>query len=69
MTHMKSNILLSKFQHGFIKGCSCTTHLLTPSTVDVIYFDFAKAFDTIPHSRLVINLHGYGIHCAAAEWV
>ena len=77
---MNSNNLFSKCQHGFIKNHSCTTNLLTAldqwtdaidqgSAVDVIYFDFAKAFDTVPHSRLLNKIHGYGIHCKAAEWV
>ena len=37
--------------------------------MDVIYFDFAKSFDTVPHSRLLNKLQGYGIHGKAAEWV
>ena len=75
--HMNSNNLFSKCQHGFIKNRSCTTNLLTAldqwtdaidqgSAVDVIYFDFAKAFDTVPHSRLLNKLQGYGIHGKAA---
>ena len=78
--HMNSNNLFSNCQHGFIKNRSCTTNLLTAldqwtdaidqgSAVDVIYFDFAKAFDTVPHSRLLNKLQGYGIHGKAAEWV
>ena len=78
--HINSNNLFSKFQHGFIKNRSCTTYLLTAfdhwtnaivqgSAMDVIYFDFAKAFDTVPHSRLLTKLQGHGIHGKAAEWV
>ena len=36
---------------------------------DVIYFDFATAFDTVPHSCLLTKLQGYGIRCKAAECV
>ena len=29
--------------------------------MDAIYFEFAKAFDTVPHQRLLVKLAGYGI--------
>ncbi|MEW8546049.1 MAG: hypothetical protein AB2693_21205 [Candidatus Thiodiazotropha sp.] len=59
-------------QHGFIKGKSCVTQLLefieevTESIdrgdeVDVIYLDFYKAFDKVPHRRLLEKVEGYGI--------
>lgn len=61
MNHMYENELLSEHQHGFVRNKSCTTNLLealdyltwnewqrTPS--DVVFLDFAKAFDTVPHS-------------------
>ena len=52
-------------QHGFLKRKSCTTNLLSftnsialslheKTGVDVVYFDFAKAFDTVPHD-LILN--------------
>ena len=78
--HMNLNNIFSKCQHGFIKNRSCITNLLTAldhwsdaidqgSAVDVIYFDFAKAFDTVPYSRLLTILQGYVIYGKAAEWV
>ena len=71
--HMTENNLLSKAQHGFIKGKSCVTQLLefleditqaidNGDDVDIIYLDFCKAFDKVPHKRLLQKLHGYGIH-------
>ena len=70
--HMKENDLFSKAQHGFIKGKSCVTQLLefleditqaidNGEDVDVVYLDFCKAFDKVPHKRLLKKLHGYGI--------
>ena len=72
MEHLINNNLLSKFQHGFIKARSCTTQLLAVlddwtdviehgENVDAIYLDYAKAFDTVPHKRLLAKLYGYGI--------
>ena len=50
-------------QHGFIKGKSCNIQLLeflenltealdAGKDVDVIYLNFQKAFDKVPHKRL-----------------
>ena len=51
-------------EHGFLKAKSCLTNLLCfleeitkwvddGSPVDVIYLDFQKAFDKVPHQRLI----------------
>ena len=39
------------------------------NVVDVIYFDFAKAFDTVPHRRLIKKLQSYGIQNQVLEWI
>ena len=65
MKHMWENKLLSDYQ-----GCSCTSQLLADleawtcildsgNAVDAIYLDFRKAFDTVPHKRLLAKLEGY----------
>jgi len=64
--HLTSNNLLSDSQHGFLPKRSCTTQHLAAveywtnkiqqgQPVDVLYFDFKKAFDKVPHERLLIN--------------
>ena len=35
--------------------------------VEIVYFEFMKAFDTVPFERLVNKLHSYGIHGAHPE--
>lgn len=37
--------------------------------VDVIYMDFSKAFDRVPHLRLVRKLHAHGIGRKVADWI
>ena len=70
--HMTKNNLFSSEQHGFISGKSCTTQLLkfledltqaldNGKDVDVIFLDFCKAFDKVPHRRLLKKLWAYGI--------
>ena len=37
--------------------------------VDIVFLDFAKAFDTVPHSRLLVKLKGYGICDQLVNWI
>ena len=37
--------------------------------VDIIYLDFKKAFDKVPHKRLLQKLWGYGIRGAVHSWI
>ena len=37
--------------------------------MDTVYLDFAKAFNTVLHQRLLNKLHGYGIRSKAHEWI
>ena len=74
--HLAENNLFAAEQHGFITGKSCTTQLLeymedvtNGSDVDVIDLDFCKAFDRVPHTRLLPKLHGYGIRGSLYDWI
>ena len=78
--HLLSNDLLYKDQYGFTKGRSTVTQLLTTvhdwmgeidqgNPVDAVYLDLRKAFDTVPHLRLINKLKGYGINGGILSWI
>ena len=77
---LQENQLLAKEQHGFVPRRSCTTNLLESADLltkvmsergwmDVLYLDFAKAFDTVPHRRLLVKLEAYGIGGSILRWI
>ena len=72
MQHLLVNKMLSNSQYGFIKGRSTMLqllHLLDKWTeyleqggqIDAVYTDFEKAFDKVPHKRLISKLKSYGL--------
>ena len=76
--HMKDNDQLSDKQFGFIKGRSTVLQLLkvldswtetleNGGCIDVVYF--MKAFDKVPHRRLIGKLQSYGIKGNILDWV
>ena len=80
VSHMTTNNLFSVHQHGFMAGKSCVTQLLEfleyltealdqGKDVDIIYLDFCKAFDKVPHKRLLKKMYNYGITGKVHQWV
>ena len=71
VAHLTSNNLLSSKQFGSISGRSTVTQLLTylDKCIDAIYFDFQKAFDTVPHRRLMGKLQSYGVKRLILTWI
>ena len=72
--------LINTSQHGFLKARSCLTNLLCfleeitkwvddRSPVDVVYLDFQKAFDKVPHQRLLFKLKAHGIGNDVITWI
>lgn len=72
--------LICTNQHGFRKGFSCETQLFefvtnlhenihSSKTTDAIFIDFAKAFDTVPHQRLLYKLTQFNIHPVIIQWI
>ena len=47
----------------------CADSISESKVVDIIYYDFAKAFDTVPHRRLLKKLDAYGIRGLALDWI
>ena len=39
------------------------------SPVDVIYLDFQKAFDKVPHQRLILKLKSHGMGNSKINWI
>ena len=37
--------------------------------IDIIYFDFKKAFDKVPHMRLLLKLKAYGLNPQLYNWI
>ena len=78
--YMMENNLISKNQHGFVPDRNCMSNLLTclehwsqmveeGSPIDVVYTDFAKAFDRVPHKRLIQKMQSLGIVGNTLNWV
>ena len=72
--------ILAVEQHGFRRGRSCLTNLLVTLeewtkwyddglAFDVLYLDFRKAFDSVPHARLIYKLRRYGICGKLCNWI
>jgi len=70
--HIEKFKLIANTQHGFVRNKSCLTNLLvfmeevtnyidSGYPVDVIYLDFQKGFDKVPHKRLAMKLAAHGI--------
>jgi len=70
--YLDKSEVITDSQHGFRTGRSCLSNLSlffdqvsegvdTGTAIDVIYLDFAKAFDKVPHERLLSKLKKYGI--------
>ena len=77
---LNENSLIKDSQHGFMSGRSCLTNLLDfmeeitreldrGNCMDVVYLDFAKAFDKVPHRRLLSKLEAHGIKGNVLEWI
>ena len=64
---LEEHKLIFKYQHGFVKFKSCVTNLLEcldiitealnrGFEVDLLFIDFLKAFDLVPHPELIVKI-------------
>uniref|UniRef100_A0A8B9F0R9 Reverse transcriptase domain-containing protein n=1 Tax=Amazona collaria TaxID=241587 RepID=A0A8B9F0R9_9PSIT len=80
LRHMKTNKVVGDSRHGFTKGKSCLTNLTAfyegamelmdrGRAADVIYLDFCKVFDTVPHDILVSKLERHQFDRWTTRWI
>ena len=81
VAHMMKNDLFCDEQHGFVPRRSCMTQPLLcieewtsilderNGMLDIIYLDFKKAFDSVPHQRLTEKLRAYGVAGEILAWL
>ncbi|EYB81592.1 hypothetical protein Y032_0378g284 [Ancylostoma ceylanicum] len=80
VNHLEAHKIISPSQHGFQKGRSTETAMLSAlnhwtstlddkKPLDVVYFDFAKAFDKVSHELLLLKLAKIGIHEQIISWL
>ena len=80
MEFLVKHKLINISQHGFLKARSCLANLLCffeeitkwvddGSPVDVVYLAFQKAFDKVPHQRLLLKLKAHGIGQGSANFL
>ena len=78
--HLEVNNLLAGSQHGFVSSRSCATNLVEffdavteavdgGDSMDIIFLDFAKAFDKVPIRRLMAKLKAHGIEGKVWHWI
>ena len=77
---LEKNNIIRDSQHGFPNRRSCLTNLLDflhdiyemyeeGRAVDIIYLDFQKAFDKVPHRKLLNKVESHGISGHVHHWI
>ena len=80
LNHLENNKILSPLQHGFRNGHSYEGQLIlamhdimqnfdSKQQTDFVILDFSKAFDTVPHKKLLFKLSKYRITGNISKWI
>ena len=80
MHYLEKKKLIRPSQHGFMKGKSCVSNILeflekvtaavdSGESVDIIFLDFAKAFDKVPRERLLNKIRAHGLQGNLLRWI
>ena len=80
LKHLDHHKILSDCQHGFRARRSCETQLVTlchdltssldkGTQTDMLVLDFSKAFDRVPHQRLLRKLQHFGVRGSLHSWI
>lgn len=80
LDYLKEHAVLTPWQHGFRKGYSTVTQLVTIThsfasvldnngQIDSIFLDFSKAFDKVPHDKLIFKLRTVGLSEMIISWI
>lgn len=80
VNHLNSNNLIAEEQHGFRSNRSCLPNMLCyldnlvnavdeGMCIDINYLDCEKAFDRVPHRRLLTKLESMGIDGRILVWI
>ena len=78
--HLKANELIFSSQHSFVNRRLCLTNLLEyfekvtelidqGNSMDILYLDFAKAFDKVSHCKLEVLLEKHCISGNIKGWI
>ncbi|KAF2361426.1 Reverse transcriptase domain, partial [Trinorchestia longiramus] len=78
--HLNDQNLINDTQHGFREKSSCLTNLLdffgevnriydSTKVVDFVYLDFQKAFDKVPHEKLMAKVEAHEIRSNYSRWI
>jgi hypothetical protein len=74
------NDWLYESQHGFRPGYSCESQVISVyqdiadtldngDMIDTIIVDFSKAFDLVPHGRLLTKISNSGVDSSVVVWM